>query len=145
MPKATVVEFSGHRRYCQRDRRGQVDAICSGDALVNWTVKNSGGKYRNAASLGPPEDDAIGFPQGDYRVVALAEPLRREINRRMANYTSGSSGTAKCRRRRALEQKAKNCPRRLRRLHAIGAQAGTRSETDPRHTDRVAARWGSTI
>jgi ABC-type amino acid transport substrate-binding protein len=62
-------------------------ALCSGDALVNWTVKNSGGKYRNAAPLGPPEDDAIGFPQGDFVWWLWLNRFVREINEDGTNYT----------------------------------------------------------
>ena len=87
VPKATVVEFSGTADIVSAIDAGQVDAICSGDALVNWTVKNSGGKYRNAASLGPPEDDAIGFPQGDFVWWLWLNRFVREINEDGTNYT----------------------------------------------------------
>jgi ABC-type amino acid transport substrate-binding protein len=86
-PKATIVEFSGTADIVSAIDAGQVDAICSGDALVNWTVKNSGGKYRNAASLGPPEDDAIGFPQGDFVWWLWLNRFVREINEDGTNYT----------------------------------------------------------
>jgi ABC-type amino acid transport substrate-binding protein len=86
-PKATVVEFSGTADTLNAIDAGQVDAICSGDALVNWTVKNSGRKYRNAASLGPPEDDAIGFPQGDFVWWLWLNRFVREINEDGTNYT----------------------------------------------------------
>ena len=85
-PKATIVEFSGTADIVSAIDAGQVDAICSGDALVNWTVKNSGGKYRNAASLGPPEDDAIGFPQGDFVWWLWLNRFVREINEDGTNY-----------------------------------------------------------
>ena len=87
VPKATVVEFSGTADIVSAIDAGQVDAICSGDALVNWTVKNSGGKYRNAASLGPPEDDAIGFPQGDFVWWLWLNRFVREINEDGTNHT----------------------------------------------------------
>jgi polar amino acid transport system substrate-binding protein len=80
VPKATIVEFSGNADTLSAIDAGQVDAICAGDALVNWTAKKSGGKYRNAASLGPPEDDAIGFPQGDFVWWLWLNRFVREIN-----------------------------------------------------------------
>ena len=86
-PKATIVEFSGNADTIAAIDAGQVDAICAGDALVNWTAKNSGGKYRNAASLGPPEDDAIGFPQGDFVWWLWLNRFVREINEDGTNYT----------------------------------------------------------
>src|SRR5260370_14503695 len=61
-PKATIVEFSGTADIVSAIDAGQADAICTGDALVNWTVKNSGGEVRNAASLGPPAERSSGFP-----------------------------------------------------------------------------------
>jgi polar amino acid transport system substrate-binding protein len=87
VPKATIVEFSGNADTLSAINAGQVDAICAGDALVNWTVKKSGGKYRNAASLGPPEDDAIGFPQGDFVWWLWLNRFVREINEDGTNYT----------------------------------------------------------
>jgi polar amino acid transport system substrate-binding protein len=87
VPKATIVEFSGNADTLSAIDAGQVDAICAGDALVNWTVKKSGGKYRNAASLGPPEDDAIGFPQGDFVWWLWLNRFVREINEDGTNYT----------------------------------------------------------
>jgi ABC-type amino acid transport substrate-binding protein len=86
-PKATIVEFSGTADIISAIDADQVDAICTGDALANWTVKNSGGKYRNAASLGPPEDDAIGFPQGDFVWWLWLNRFVREINEDGTNYT----------------------------------------------------------
>jgi ABC-type amino acid transport substrate-binding protein len=86
-PKATIVEFSGTADIIGAIDADQVDAICTGDALANWTVKNSGGKYRNAASLGPPEDDAIGFPQGDFVWWLWLNRFVREINEDGTNYT----------------------------------------------------------
>jgi polar amino acid transport system substrate-binding protein len=87
VPKATVVEFSGNADTIAAIDAGQVDGICAGDALVNWTANNSGGKYRNAASLGPPEDDAIGFPQGDFVWWLWLNRFVREINEDGTNYT----------------------------------------------------------
>jgi polar amino acid transport system substrate-binding protein len=87
VPKATIVEFSGNADTLSAIDAGQVDAICAGDALVNWTVKKSDGKYRNAASLGPPEDDAIGFPQGDFVWWLWLNRFVREINEDGTNYT----------------------------------------------------------
>ena len=87
VPKATIVEFSRNADTLSAIDAGQVDAICAGDALVNWTVKKSGGKYRNAASLGPPEDDAIGFPQGDFVWWLWLNRFVREINEDGTNYT----------------------------------------------------------
>jgi polar amino acid transport system substrate-binding protein len=86
-PKATIVEFSGNADTIAALDAGQVDAMCSGDALVNWTAKNSEGKYRNAAALGPPEDDAIGFPQGDFVWWLWLNRFVREINEDGTNYT----------------------------------------------------------
>ena len=86
-PKATIVEFSGNADTIAAIDAGQVDAICGSDALVNWTVKNSGGKYRNAVSLGPAEDDAIGFPQGDFVWWLWLNRFVREINEDGTNYT----------------------------------------------------------
>jgi polar amino acid transport system substrate-binding protein len=87
LPKATVVEFSGNADTIAALDAGQVDAACAGDALVNWTAKNGGGKYRNAAALGPPEDDAIGFPQGDFVWWLWLNRFVREINEDGTNYT----------------------------------------------------------
>jgi polar amino acid transport system substrate-binding protein len=86
-PKAAIVEFSGNADTIAALDAGQVDAMCSGDALVNWTAKNSEGKYRNAAALGPPEDDAIGFPQGDFVWWLWLNRFVREINEDGTNYT----------------------------------------------------------
>ena len=86
VPKATVVEFSGNADTIAALDAGQVDAMCSGDALVNYTAKNSGGKYRNAGALGPPEDDAIGFPQGDFIWWLWLNRFVREINEDGTNY-----------------------------------------------------------
>ena len=86
-PKAAIVEFSGNADTIAALDAGQVDAMCSGDALVNYTAKNSGGKYRNAGGLGPPEDDAIGFPQGDFVWWLWLNRFVREINEDGTNYT----------------------------------------------------------
>src|ERR1700693_203312 len=66
VPKATIVELPGLADIISAIDANQVDATCSNDGLVSWTVKKSGGKYRVAATLGAPEDDAIGLPQGDF-------------------------------------------------------------------------------
>ena len=66
---------------------GQVDATCSNDGLVNWTVKKSGGKYRAAAELGAPEDDSIGLPQGDFVWWMWLNRFVHEINEDGTNYT----------------------------------------------------------
>jgi polar amino acid transport system substrate-binding protein len=87
VPKAQVVEFSGNADTVAALDAGQVDAMCSGDAFVNWTAKNSDGKYRNAGALGPPEDDAIGFPQGDFVWWLWLNRFVREINEDGTNYT----------------------------------------------------------
>jgi ABC-type amino acid transport substrate-binding protein len=87
VPKATIVEFSGNADTIAALGAGQVDAMCSGDALVNYTAKNSGGKYHNAGALGPPEDDAIGFPQGDFVWWLWLNRFVREINEDGTNYT----------------------------------------------------------
>jgi polar amino acid transport system substrate-binding protein len=86
-PKATVVEFSRYADTTAALDAGQVDAIVSVDALVNWTAKNSGGKYHNAGALGPPEDGAIGFPQGDFVWWLWLNRFVREINEDGTNYT----------------------------------------------------------
>jgi polar amino acid transport system substrate-binding protein len=87
VPKATIVEFSGNADTIAALDAGQVEAMCSGDALVNYTAKNSEGKYRNAGALGPPEDDAIGFPQGDFVWWLWLNRFVREINEDGTNYT----------------------------------------------------------
>jgi polar amino acid transport system substrate-binding protein len=87
VPKATIVEFSGNADTIAALDADQVEAMCSGDALVNYTAKNSGGKYRNAGALGPPEDDAIGFPQGDFVWWLWLNRFVREINEDGTNYT----------------------------------------------------------
>jgi polar amino acid transport system substrate-binding protein len=87
IPKASIVEFSGNADTVAALDAGQVDAMCAGDAFVNWTAKNSSGKYRNSAALGPPEDDAIGFPQGDFVWWLWLNRFVREINEDGSNYT----------------------------------------------------------
>jgi ABC-type amino acid transport substrate-binding protein len=87
VPKATIVEFSGNADTIAALDAGQVDAMCSGDALLNYTAKNSEGKYHNAGALGPPEDDAIGFPQGDFVWWPWLNRFVREINEDGTNYT----------------------------------------------------------
>jgi polar amino acid transport system substrate-binding protein len=86
-PKATVVEFSRFPDATAALDAGQVDAIVVVDAVVNWTAKNSGGKYHNAGALGPPEDSAIGFPQGDFVWWLWLNRFVREINEDGTNYT----------------------------------------------------------
>ncbi len=55
---------------------GQVDATCSNDGLVNWTVKKSGGKYRAAAALGRARGRFDRAAAGRFRVVDVAQPVR---------------------------------------------------------------------
>ena len=86
-PKATVVEFSGFADTIAALDAGQADAMVIPEAMVNWTAKNSGGKYHNAGALGPPEDDAIGFPQGDFVWWLWLNRFVREINEDGTNYT----------------------------------------------------------
>ena len=86
-PKATVVEFSGFADVIAALYAGQADAMAIPEAMVNWIAKNSGGKYHNAGALGPPEDDAIGFPQGDFVWWLWLNRFVREINEDGTNYT----------------------------------------------------------
>jgi ABC-type amino acid transport substrate-binding protein len=87
IPKATIVEFPGLADIISAIDAGQVDATCSNDGLVNWTVKKSGGKYRAAAELGAPEDDSIGLPQGDFVWWMWLNHFVHEINEDGTNYT----------------------------------------------------------
>src|SRR5262249_44731784 len=48
LPKATVVEVSGFANLIAALDAGQADAVVIPEAMVNWTAKNSGGKYHNA-------------------------------------------------------------------------------------------------
>src|SRR5215468_1578171 len=86
-PKATVVEFSGFADMIAALYAGQADAMAIPEAMVNWTAKNSGGKYHNAGALGPPEAAAIGFPQGDFVWWMWLNRFVREINEDGTNYT----------------------------------------------------------
>jgi polar amino acid transport system substrate-binding protein len=86
-PKATVVEFSGFADMIAALYAGQADAMLIPEAMVNWIEKSSGGKYHNAGALGPPEDDAIGFPQGDFVWWLWLNRFVREINEDGTNYT----------------------------------------------------------
>src|ERR1700726_3413772 len=86
-PKATVVEFSGFADVIAALYAGQADAMAIPEAMVNWIAKNSGGKYHNAGALGPPEDEAIGFPQGDFVWWLWLNRFVREINEDGTNYT----------------------------------------------------------
>src|SRR5215467_8539693 len=79
-PKATVVEVSGFADMIAGLYAGQADAMLIPEAMVNWIEKSSGGKYHNAGALGPPEDDAIGFPQGDFVWWLWLNRFVREIN-----------------------------------------------------------------
>src|SRR5262244_1440653 len=87
LPKATVVEVAGFANLIAALDAGQADAVVIPEAMVNWTAKNSGGKYHNAGALGPPEDDAIGFPQGDFVWWMWLNRFVREINEDGTNYT----------------------------------------------------------
>lgn len=87
IPHATIVELPGLADIVQAIDAGQVDATCSNDGLVNWTVKNSNGKYRAAATLGDPEDDSIGLPQGDFVWWMWLNQFVRQINNDGTNYT----------------------------------------------------------
>src|SRR5215510_13126052 len=87
LPKATVVEVSGLANLIAALDAGQADAVVIPEAMVNWTAKNSGGKYHNAGALGPPEDDAIGFPKGDFVWWLWLNRFVREINEDGTNYT----------------------------------------------------------
>src|SRR5437763_1587397 len=87
VPKAIVVEFPGLADIISAIDANQVDATCSNDGLVNWTVKKSGGKYRAAAALGEPEDDAIGLPQGDFVWWMWLNHFVHQINDDGTNYT----------------------------------------------------------
>src|SRR5260370_7376391 len=61
-PKATIVEFSGTADIVSAIDAGQADASCTGDALVIWTVKNSGRKYPTSPPLCPPQEPATPLP-----------------------------------------------------------------------------------
>jgi polar amino acid transport system substrate-binding protein len=86
-PKATVVEVAGFADMIAALEAGQADAMLIPEAMVNWTAKNSGGKYHNAGAVGPPEEDAIGFPQGDFVWWMWLNRFVREINEDGTNYT----------------------------------------------------------
>jgi ABC-type amino acid transport substrate-binding protein len=86
VPHATVVELPGLADIVQAIDAGQVDATCSNDGLVNWTVKKSNGKYRVAATLGEPEDDSIGLPQGDFVWWMWLNQFVHQINADGTNY-----------------------------------------------------------
>src|SRR5260370_34794568 len=60
-PKATIVEFSGTDDIVSAIDAGQVDAICTGDALANWMVKNSVGGSHHTSLLGAAVEQAIGL------------------------------------------------------------------------------------
>ncbi len=87
VPKATIVELPGLADIVQAIDAGQVDATCSNDGLVNWTVKKSGGKYRAAAALGAPEDDSLGLPQGDFVWWMWLNQFVHQINEDGTNHT----------------------------------------------------------
>lgn len=86
VPKATIVELPGLADIVQAIDAGQVDATCSNDGLVSWTVKKSGGKYRVAVALGAPEDDSIGLPQGDFVWWMWLNQFVHQINEDGTNY-----------------------------------------------------------
>jgi len=88
VPKATIVELPGLADIVQAIDAGQVDATCSNDGLVAWTVKKSGGKYRAVTeTLGEPEDDSIGLPQGDFVWWMWLNQFVRQINEDGTNHT----------------------------------------------------------
>jgi polar amino acid transport system substrate-binding protein len=87
VPKATIVEFPGLADIVSAIDANQVDGTCSNDGLVNWTVKKSNGKYRAAATLGEPEDDSIGLPQGDFVWWMWLNHFVHQINDDGTNYT----------------------------------------------------------
>ena len=87
VPRATIVELPGLADIVQAIDAGQVDATCSNDGLVNWTVKRSNGKYRAAAALGEAEDDSIGLPQGDFVWWMWLNHVVHQINADGSNYT----------------------------------------------------------
>jgi ABC-type amino acid transport substrate-binding protein len=87
VPKATIVELPGLADIISAIDAKQVDATCSNDGLVNWTVKKSDGKYRAAAALGEPEDDSIGLPQGDFVWWMWLNHFVHQINDDGTNYT----------------------------------------------------------
>jgi ABC-type amino acid transport substrate-binding protein len=87
VPKATIVEFPGLADIISAIDAGQVDGTCSNDGLVAWTIKKSGGKYRIAATLGDPEDDAIGLPQGDFVWWMWLNHFVHQINSDGTNHT----------------------------------------------------------
>ncbi|HTZ35542.1 MAG TPA: transporter substrate-binding domain-containing protein [Stellaceae bacterium] len=88
VPHATVVELPGLADIVQAIDAGQVDATCSNDGLVAWTVKKSNGKYRVAATLGDPEDDSIGLPQGDFVWWMWLNQFVHQINADGTNYAA---------------------------------------------------------
>lgn len=87
VPKATIVELPGLADIISAIDANQVDATCSNDGLVNWTIKKSDGKYRAAAALGEPEDDSIGLPQGDFVWWMWLNHFVHQINDDGTNYT----------------------------------------------------------
>ena len=87
VPRATIVELPGLADIVQAIDARQVDATCSNDGLVNWTVKRSNGKYRAAAALGEAEDDSIGLPQGDFVWWVWLNHFVHQINTDGTNYT----------------------------------------------------------
>jgi polar amino acid transport system substrate-binding protein len=86
VPQAAIVELPGLADIVQAIDAGQVDATCSNDGLVNWTVKRSAGKYRAVAALGAPEDDSIGLPQGDFVWWMWLNQFVHQINEDGTNY-----------------------------------------------------------
>jgi len=87
VPKATIVELPGLADIVQAIDAGQVDATCSNDGLVAWTVKKSNGKYRAIAETpGAVEDDSIGLPQGDFVWWTWLNQYVHQINEDGTNY-----------------------------------------------------------
>lgn len=88
VPKATVVELPGLADIVQALEAGQIDATCSNDGLVSYTVKNSEGKFKAISeTLGTPEDDSIGLPQGDFVWWQWLNQFVHQINEDGTNYT----------------------------------------------------------
>ncbi|HUK07396.1 MAG TPA: transporter substrate-binding domain-containing protein [Stellaceae bacterium] len=88
VPHATVVELPGLADIVQALDAGQIDATCSNDGLVSWTVKKSDGKYKAISeTLGAPEDDSIGLPQGDFVWWMWLNQFVHQINEDGTNYT----------------------------------------------------------
>jgi len=144
----------GQRRHDRRARRQPGGRhVAAVTRWVNYTAKNSGGKYRNAAALGPPEDDAIGFPQGDFVWWLWLNRFVARSMRTAPTTPFGSSGSVmrQCRplssrRRKAVELRRRIAPPLV---HTGGfgnfLAAGAKAKSSARPTDRATARWVSPI